>query len=185
MNAYENVNSWAYLDKLICQWRKVEEEVRAACGLPPVAPYGRCALFRGQAPTEEWLRESGLLQQSSSSTSPITTPVEPAPAPVPVPIPVPSPVNQPSAIELTSPPITSGGTGTTTEVSDVPSLRPSASSDQYPPIDCAAYPSGIPLSAYSFMSLVPSPVDASSENASFDRRRRANGGPTSFGSLQQ
>jgi hypothetical protein len=46
------------LDKLICQWRRVEEEARSSCGLDPSPPYGRCALFRDQDPTAEWIAES-------------------------------------------------------------------------------------------------------------------------------
>lgn len=58
LDAYDDVAPWPALDKLICQWRRVEEEARSSCGLPPAPPYGRCALFRGQEPTEEWTAEA-------------------------------------------------------------------------------------------------------------------------------
>jgi Eukaryotic-type carbonic anhydrase len=57
MQDYPDAESWSYLDKMICQWRIEEEKARAACGKVPVTPYGRCQLFRGQAPTSEWLAE--------------------------------------------------------------------------------------------------------------------------------
>lgn len=42
LQAYENVGPYAYLDKLICQWREVEERERLQCGLHSVAPYPGC-----------------------------------------------------------------------------------------------------------------------------------------------
>ena len=45
---YPGERPWHYLDKLICQWRKVEEEKRKQCNLPPAPVYKMCELFRGQ-----------------------------------------------------------------------------------------------------------------------------------------
>lgn len=59
LDAYATAPSWPFLDKLICQWRRVEEQVRQTCGHAPVTPYGRCALFRNQQPTAAWLAEAG------------------------------------------------------------------------------------------------------------------------------
>lgn len=36
MNAYEDAAPYRYLDKLICQWRRKEYEVRTECGLDPI-----------------------------------------------------------------------------------------------------------------------------------------------------
>lgn len=36
MNAYEDAAPYRFLDKVICQWRRKEFEVRTACGLDPV-----------------------------------------------------------------------------------------------------------------------------------------------------
>ncbi|GKY98443.1 hypothetical protein MPSEU_000801800 [Mayamaea pseudoterrestris] len=38
LDAYNNTAPWPMLDKLICQWRKVEEEARSGCGLEPSPP---------------------------------------------------------------------------------------------------------------------------------------------------
>ena len=54
---YPDAQPWAYLEKLICNWRIAEDKVREQCGLPAATPYGRCQLFRGQAPTPDWLAE--------------------------------------------------------------------------------------------------------------------------------
>jgi hypothetical protein len=85
---YEDAESWPYLDKLICAWRKKEEETRAECGEDPAPPYGRCKLWRGQEPTEEWLQEeAGKIFQEDSIASPIPSPVAiPTHAPVPKPV---------------------------------------------------------------------------------------------------
>lgn len=78
MQDYPDAESWSYLDKLICQWRKEEDKVREACGLPPVQPYGRCALLRNQQPTQEWLDEAaGLIFVSGSNQTSNVPPTEP------------------------------------------------------------------------------------------------------------
>jgi len=79
---YEDAESWAYLDKLICQWRKEEEKVRKDCGDDPAPPYGRCELFRNQKPSDEWLQEEAAsLKATNQTTAPVTSPVErPSPA---------------------------------------------------------------------------------------------------------
>lgn len=66
---YDDAESWAYLDKMICQWRIEEEKVRDACNKEPAAPYGRCQLFRNQEPTAEWLEESRLKHNFTDSSS--------------------------------------------------------------------------------------------------------------------
>lgn len=76
MQDYPDADSWPFLDKLICQWRKEEDKVREACGLPPVEPYGRCALLRGQQPTQEWLDEAeGIIYGSDNDDMP-TSPID-------------------------------------------------------------------------------------------------------------
>jgi hypothetical protein len=74
MQDYVGVEPWPYLDKLICQWRAVEEETRSACNLDPAPPYGRCRLFRGQTPTAEWTQEADFANGS------VIVPATPAPA---------------------------------------------------------------------------------------------------------
>jgi hypothetical protein len=51
MQDFEGEPAWHYLDKLICQWRRVEEEKRSACGLDPAPVYKMCELYRGQERT--------------------------------------------------------------------------------------------------------------------------------------
>jgi len=68
MDDYPDAESWPYLDKLICQWRKEEEAVRSSCGLDPAPPYGRCQLFRNQEPTAEWFREAGMAGDADEPT---------------------------------------------------------------------------------------------------------------------
>ena len=48
MEAYDNAPPYPYLDKVICQWRRKEYEVRQECGLDPVpSTYPGCfPLFR-------------------------------------------------------------------------------------------------------------------------------------------
>ena len=38
----EHRRHWSFLDKLICQWREVEEETRQECGLESAPPYPGC-----------------------------------------------------------------------------------------------------------------------------------------------
>lgn len=57
MQDFEGEPSWAYLDKLICRWRREEEKKRAECGLPPAPVYKMCELYRGQVRTPEDLNE--------------------------------------------------------------------------------------------------------------------------------
>jgi carbonic anhydrase len=43
MNVYEDAAPYRYLDKLLCQWRRHEHEVRQQCGLHPIEePYPGC-----------------------------------------------------------------------------------------------------------------------------------------------
>lgn len=152
MQDYPGARSWAYLDKLICQWRKEEDKVRAACGLPPVTPYGRCALLRGQAPTQEWLDEAaGIFQEDEVEETPVTTPASPPtelPVSTPVDVPVPSPV-----VDLTEPPVETIVVEDPVTFSPVsiPSDAPVSNqpigdfvgSEIPPPIDCSQQPASI------------------------------------------
>jgi Eukaryotic-type carbonic anhydrase len=112
---YPDVESWAFLDKLICHWRIAEDKVRAQCGLPPATPYGRCELFRGQVPTEEWLaEEAGLIHTVEVRENPLfnatAIPVFESSLPVSVPAFAPStfaaPVAPPTPPPVTASPIT-------------------------------------------------------------------------------
>ena len=109
LDDYPDVPSWPYLDKLICAWREEEERHRAACGIAPAAPYGRCRIFseRNQVPTQEWLdEESGLVGGSSSAGTPTESPT---PA-------VDSPTQSPTSSPTSSPTLapTAGGTAAPT-----------------------------------------------------------------------
>lgn len=94
MQDYDDADSWAFLDRLICLWRIEEDKVREACGRDPVRPYGRCRLFRGQRPTEEWLNEEANGFGEDSLTP------EPTVAPTIV------PTKKPTAAPITEAPVT-------------------------------------------------------------------------------
>ena len=51
LEAYSGAKDYNVLNKLICQWRRVEEETREACGLPSItSTYSGCPKYsRGQA----------------------------------------------------------------------------------------------------------------------------------------
>jgi len=53
MQDFEGEPAWHYLDKLICQWRRLEEQKRSACGLDPAPVYKMCELYRGQVRTDD------------------------------------------------------------------------------------------------------------------------------------
>ena len=172
MQDYPDAESWPYLDKLICQWRKEEEKVREACGLDPVEPYGRCELLRGQSPTQEWLDEA----EGKGSGTPVPAPVATTQAPAvslfvgvdptdsptvsPVEEPTLSPVEEPTASPVEEPTASPADSETgvpVQEPTDVPMTdaptealaQPTASpvedgstGDVPAPIDCGAYSSG-------------------------------------------
>ena len=139
---YEDAESWAYLDKLICQWRIEEENVREACNKEPAAPYGRCQLFRNQEPTEEWLEEANPKSNSTDNNSTSTSENDPATPPSA------SPVEQSEQPASTSGP--SNGLTSTANPSEaseapspssVPAVGDSVSTSpvawtEPPPIDC-------------------------------------------------
>jgi hypothetical protein len=117
MQDYPGVESWPYLDKLICAWRAKEEQVRSACDLPPAPPYGRCRLYRGQEASEEWLEEAGLRQTETSepTDSPTTTKPTSAPNAAPSKGPTSAPTTQsPITAPLNNAPTSSPNTGTPT-----------------------------------------------------------------------
>ena len=100
MQDYPDAESWPYLDKLICAWRKKEEETRKKCGLKPAPPYGRCELFRGQNPTQEWVKEAG--GNATPTKSPTESPTK-NPTRAPVDSPTRSPVEAPTRSPQDSP----------------------------------------------------------------------------------
>eukprot|EP00980_Cylindrotheca_fusiformis_P006472 scaffold1377_cov126-Cylindrotheca_fusiformis.AAC.17 len=73
MDAYEGERAWHFLDKLICQWRKVEEENRSKCNLPPAPVYKMCELYRGQTRSSSDL-ESPTEQVTYPTYTPLTPP---------------------------------------------------------------------------------------------------------------
>lgn len=42
LEVYQDAAPYKFLDRLICQWRKQEDEIRQLCGLESVAPYPGC-----------------------------------------------------------------------------------------------------------------------------------------------
>lgn len=65
-----NRDPWPFLDKLICQWREVEEKTREECGLASVPPYPGC-----RNPTRQ---ENGASPTMPPSTlAPVSTPTIP------------------------------------------------------------------------------------------------------------
>lgn len=156
MQDYPDAESWPYLDKLICQWRKEEDKVREACGLDPVEPYGRCQLLRGQSPTQDWLNEAegkgsgtpvpaprvtqapavSLFVAEDPTSSPSDSPVA-EPTLSPVEQPTLSPVEDPTQEDPTSSPVDLD----TDSLTEAPAEQPTAS-----PVDMTA-PFGVTTSS--------------------------------------
>lgn len=67
LQAYDDAPPYLALDKIICQWRRKEYEVRTECGLDPVD-----STYPGCFPLKRNLRESASTSSSSSSSSPAT-----------------------------------------------------------------------------------------------------------------
>jgi len=72
MQDYPNQAPWHYLDKLICQFRRVEEKQRKICGLPPAPVYKMCELYRGQERTPEDLE---FFEEETGAGSTPETPI--------------------------------------------------------------------------------------------------------------
>lgn len=88
---------------MICHWRIAEDKIREKCGLPAATPYGRCQLFRNQAPTQEWLDEQGgLINDVEPPRNPYWNSTQPpgttrAPTPPPTTL---SPVTRPAPVSF-------------------------------------------------------------------------------------
>lgn len=83
LEADSNRDRWSFLDKLICQWREVEEATREACGLPSVPAYPGC-----RNPT----------RQGGGGPSPTTSaPITSVPVAVPTSVPVATPTSVPAS----------------------------------------------------------------------------------------
>lgn len=148
---YEDAEPWPYLDKLICQWRKIEEETRRSCNLDPAPAYGRCSLFRGQEASDEWLTEAGVNVETDKPTPPpqpvpTKSPTEPPSEPAEKPVESPTfsiwgfPIgaqNGPPVKPPTEPPTSKPVAETTTP--NPPAQDSSTQLDSIPPpIDCGA-----------------------------------------------
>ncbi len=65
LQIYENAPDYDFLNKLICQWRAVEEQTRAQCGLPSVTTdYAGCFPYR-----RGWNTSSATANTTSTSTT--------------------------------------------------------------------------------------------------------------------
>jgi hypothetical protein len=73
MQDYEGQKPWPFLDKLICQFRKAEEDKRKACNLPPSPIYKMCELYRGQVRTQADL-EYGPVNEDFPTRAPLPSP---------------------------------------------------------------------------------------------------------------
>jgi hypothetical protein len=91
LQADPNRNRWPFLDKLICQWREVEEQTREDCGLASVPAYPGCR------------------NPDRSGGNPTLPPVAPVVSPTPNPVPPttfsPSPSNSPADASPTPLPV--------------------------------------------------------------------------------
>ncbi|KAG7343373.1 Eukaryotic-type carbonic anhydrase [Nitzschia inconspicua] len=67
MNAYEDAAPYRYLDKLICQWRRKEFEVRTECGLDPIE-----SSYPGCFPLKRNLRRNMAEDEKSTKTKAAT-----------------------------------------------------------------------------------------------------------------
>jgi hypothetical protein len=65
MNAYDDAPPYRFLDKLICQWRRKEFEVREECGLPPVN-----STYPGCFPLKRNLRQK-CSETDNSNSNPV------------------------------------------------------------------------------------------------------------------
>ncbi len=81
-----NRGQWPFLDKLICQWREVEEKTREECGIESVPPYPGC-----RNPTRQGNGDSPTRPPSTSA--PVLAPSTPAPILAPVTPPTQTPVS--------------------------------------------------------------------------------------------
>lgn len=62
MNAYDDAPPYRFLDKVICQWRRKEYEVRKECGLDPVESF-----YPGCFPLKRNLRKSVDLKNATTT----------------------------------------------------------------------------------------------------------------------
>jgi hypothetical protein len=74
MQDFEGEPAWHYLDKLICQWRKVEEDKRKECNLPPAPVYKMCELYHGQVRSEYDLEAAAVAQNTYPTRAPLVAP---------------------------------------------------------------------------------------------------------------
>jgi hypothetical protein len=59
LEAYDGVEDWPILNKIICQWRQVEEDNRAQCGIKSVyTQYSGCPKFNRTSRRERNLRKA-------------------------------------------------------------------------------------------------------------------------------
>jgi Eukaryotic-type carbonic anhydrase len=136
---------------MICQWRIEEEKVRSACGLDPVTPYGRCELFRNQAPTAEWLAEEA--GQAFADKEPAATR---------------SPATEPPFPETTGPPIVLKVGPVAIPATPVAAPVPVA-----PPTDVSSPVAPAPVPVAPPMDLsngdIPPPIQCNAFNVNFER----------------
>lgn len=102
LESYEGVQPYGHLERLICEWRAVEEQNRRACNLPSVAvPYPGC--FNAKRDTTPFPTRS----PDSPPIQPPQAPPTPRPTPLDIPangFPTPDPTPEPTGLFPTAPP---------------------------------------------------------------------------------
>jgi Eukaryotic-type carbonic anhydrase len=157
------VEPWAYLEKLICNWRIVEDKVREKCGLPAATPYGRCQLFRGQEPTPEWLaEEAGQIFTIEATENPLFNATSPAPVSSAT---VPTFLDTHAPSPPVSPPPVGGASGTPVPVTP-PVVLPSTQAPVIPIPVVFITPSPVTAAP---VSAVTGPVQCDAWDINFDR----------------
>ena len=127
LEAYEDSPPYPYLDRLICEWRKVEDKTREQCGLDTVDPYPGCFNpGRGHTPFPTTTTTESPKAPPQDGTDSQPGPPTQNPTPGPTPEPSPRPTNRPPPTPLpTRPPPTQNPTPLPTpEPSSTPTNRP-------------------------------------------------------------
>jgi Eukaryotic-type carbonic anhydrase len=160
---YPDAEPWAYLEKLICNWRIAEDKVRANCGLPAATPYARCQLFRGQEPTPEWLaEEAGQIFTVEVTENPLFNATSPSPI---------GSIAAPNLLDTHAPSSTFGSaSGTSAPVSPPVVLPSSQAPSTLAPVSPipAVFITPSPVVA-AVVSTVPQPVQCDAWDINFDR----------------
>jgi len=89
LEAFDDHPPYPFLDKVICEWRRVEDEVRDQCGLPSIdVSYPGCFNYGGdESPTDPPVvptTEAPTFSPSSATSAPALSPMTDTPAAPPI-----------------------------------------------------------------------------------------------------